>query len=313
MTGVIVVGADTASLRFVRYALGQPTIEVLGIVPRQVPADVLAYAFATDSAAAPFRGTVEVESRTLLLAGRHGRGGLRHDRIPIYDDVHDALASGRLTDCLVVGGDDEAGSPDVSGVRMVRLAEVPDPVQDTIAQVVSSVASLGHLRGAFASTTGAPEARVDNRGRLVASRGGRAGSSVSPVSRTGITLELRVGVPGFTDVTVTSLFLQFADPMERALVIRRLRSAARGPLAASIALADGPVGSNDVVGSTASVIDVGAVDVREDAVGLVLFTDTLAVRTRIACELVTGDKLVSSASGDAETSAASDRNPTETM
>lgn len=313
MTGVVVVGADTSSLRFVRHALGEPAIEVLGIVPSGVSDAELAYGFATDSATSPFRGTVETEPGSLVLAGRYGRGGLRHDRIPLYSSVADAVASSRRADCLVVGTHIRLDVAEADGLRCVTLAQVPDPVDDTVSQLVASLGPLGTLLGVFASTTGASTSRAGKRERLIAMRGSRAGTSVSPVDQADATLAMRVDAAGDGDVAVTTLFLQFAESVERDSVIRRLRSASRGALAASVRLVGGPVGSHDVAGSTTAVIDVGAVDVSANALGLALFTDVLAVRTRIACALVVNEAVAHSGSALLETSATSGRNATETM
>src|SRR5690606_32087293 len=105
----------------------------------------LAYAFVVDSAATAFRGTATYEDHTLVLAGRHGRGGLRHDNIPLHRSVADALSAGRQVDRVVVADDWADPVPDTDA-RVVRLDEIPDPVSDTVDRLAAALGRVAPVR-----------------------------------------------------------------------------------------------------------------------------------------------------------------------
>lgn len=285
MTNVVVAGTTPTSLHFLRQSLGQPTVEVVGLVTDDP--DEVAYAFVHDSAVTRFRGTATREADSLVLAGRHGRGGLRHDHIPLYASLDEALGNDRHVDCVVVA----EGWPDLGealDTPVVRLdVDVPDPLADVVARVGEALAALAPVTHLFVTAVGGANPGETERDLLWARRGNRAGLSSRPGGGVA-SLECQVVGDAAERVVVSSVFAVFGEPITEEAVRRRLRSAGRNSLADSVRQEEGPVGTFDVLGSSASVLDLGSLQVTSDAVSLALFTDPLAARTRLALAQVSG-------------------------
>ncbi|MBF4769353.1 hypothetical protein ISU10_16415 [Nocardioides agariphilus] len=285
MTNVVIAGITPASMHLLRFALSQPTIEVVGIVTRQ-PGDELTYGFVNDSAASQFRGTAAIEDEKLVLAGRHGRGGLRHDLIPVYAELAEALAAARSVDCVVLAGAwEETGDLDVP--KVVRLGSIADPVVDAVARVADALGRIGPVAHTFTATIGEANEGATQREQLVAARGVRAGDAVRPGQLAGgLSLDVIGAVPG--RALVTSVFLVLGAQTDEESVLRRLRAAGRGALADCVRQDPGPMGSADVVGSPVAVLDLSTLRVDDARIAFALFVDPLAARTRLACAAVTG-------------------------
>lgn len=286
MTNVVIAGVTPTSLHFLRQSLGQPTIELVGLVTSEP--DGVPYAVVNDSATTKFRGTAKLEGDSLVLAGRHGRGGLRHDHIPLFSQLGDALGNERTVDCVVVSEDWPDLGDDFS-VPVVRLdRDIPEPVADIVArvgEVLSTVAPLTHL---FVNTVGAANPGSTSRDQNWARRGDRAGKSSRVAERGSVTIEAQLVGADAERVAVCQLFGVFGETVAEDAVRRRLRSAGRNRLAECLVQEEGPVGTLDVLGSALSVLDLGSVSVTGDAVALTIFVDPLAVRTRLALAQVSG-------------------------
>lgn len=286
MTRVVVAGNTVRTRHFIRHALGQQTVEVVGIVD-DTPAEELTYGLVTDSGPSRFRGTVEFEEGALVLAGRHGRGGLRHDHIPLYDDLDAALGSAGDVDALVVAEDRAHDARGTERLTVVTLGEnVPSGLVDAVSRIAASLDATMPVRTALVSTAGAGNPTVTPRDRLVGLRGPRAGVAVRAGGWAAPSFELVGGADA--RVFVSSVFLVLAEETTEEAVLRKLRSAGRNVLAECLRQDPGPVASQDVVGSPMAVLDLSAVQVSGDVVALPLFVDPLAVEARLACDLVSG-------------------------
>jgi glyceraldehyde-3-phosphate dehydrogenase/erythrose-4-phosphate dehydrogenase len=284
MTKVVVAGNTVRTRHFIRYALGRQTVEVVGIVDDGPAAD-LSYGLLTDSGPSQFRGTVEVLDGALVLAGRHGRGGLRHDHIPLYDDVDKAMESAGHVDALVLSEDRADEIRESEGRTVVSLGRsVPNAVSDAVSRIAASLDSSMPVCKVLVSTTGAANPTATSRDRLVELRGARGGLAVRAAGWAAPSFEV-IGGPN-DRVSVSSVFLVLKEHATEDAVRRRLHSAGRRALAECQRQDAGPVTSSDVVGSAAAVLDLSAVQVIGDVVALPLFVDSLAVEARLACDLV---------------------------
>lgn len=285
MTTLVIGGATPATLHVLRYALGQPAIEVVGIATED-PGEVLAYRFVVDSAPTPFRGNATYKGDVLELAGRYGRGGLRHDHILVSTSLDSLIAGAREVDCLVLSETWPESGVDLGVRSVVRVgADVPDPVSDTVTRLADVLKVIAPIRQIFVSTSGRGNAAATPRESRLAARGNRVGSAAA-VGRAGGPVALDIIEPLPARVFVTSTFIEFSEPVSDDALRRRLRSAGRGVLAGHIRQDEGPVGAQDVVGSPVSVLDVGTLHITDQTAAFAFFTDPIAVSTRLVVDLV---------------------------
>lgn len=281
MTRVVVAGNTVRTRHFIKHALGEQDVEVVALVGD--PADpTLGYGFVVDSGAAQFRGTAEIEGGTLVLAGRHGRGGLRHDKVPIFPDVSSALSVGEV-DAVVVG-DELPDETEADGVRVIRLGtDVPRASTDAAARVIGALSGLSGVVASTVTVVGATNPVDSARDRLLAVREHRGGIAVRPGPDGSVEVLGDLG-----RVAVLALSVVLEDPITIEAVQRRLRSAGRRELADSVRQLAGPIASRDVEGAAVAVLDLSAVQVSGQVVSVPLFVDALLYEARVASALARG-------------------------
>ncbi|MEZ7004327.1 hypothetical protein [Streptomyces sp. AD55] len=310
MTRVLVAGISPKTRYAIRQALGHQQIEIVGILD-DGDRDLLAYGLATDSGPTPFKGSIDVGDDAVTLSGRYGRGGLRHDTIPLLTGDGTGARAGSLADLpqvdAVLTAEDRTvplpaslmsdGPPVVrfagpDGAGHDRATTVPAAHLTAVACLVGALRPLGEVEAVVHTTTGvsgpSPDTRRDRR---LALRGSASGTSTRPsaalpgtaASLPAVGTEI-LGPP--TEVTVTVLSLVLRAATEAVQAVRRVKSETRGALKGVLELRDGPVATGDVLGSPAAVVDASSVVVNGRSISLTLHTHTRSFEAARACALL---------------------------
>ncbi len=299
MARVVILGNTPATRYFLRQGLGVQQVEVVGFAPGPDRGD-LAYGLEYGSGASRFRGTVDVREDAVVLAGRYGRGGLRHDTIALLggDDIPPEASA---PDAIVIAADWDReipadlrkASPRLIAFGTPPVPDAPDlvhvrPATTWAAQAIAAaIQPLSPISTASVTTWGGAGDRRSPRSASLTARGNAPGQAVHPwaadLGTVGL-LGMDVGPDAGGDVTTSVLHLGLEAETEADAVIRRLKSAARR---ARLDLRTGPVGSRDAWGSPAPVIDLSAVRAAGRSVVVPYFCDARTVEAALACDLVT--------------------------
>lgn len=306
MTQVLVVGLSPKTRYAIRQALGHQQIEIAGILD-DGDRELLRYGLATDSGPTPFKGSIDVGDDSVTLSGRYGRGGLRHDTVPLLtgDAVRSPadtapvdvvlLAEGwsaPVPPSLLTGGPAVVQFGDPTGAAGDAATSVPAAHLTAVACLVGALKPLGEAEAVVHTTTGVSGPSPDTgRGRMLDLRGAASGTGTRPsAALPGAAASLPVvgtdvlGLP--SEVTTTTVCLVLPAATEAAQVVRRLKSEARGALKGVLETRVEPVTGNDVLGSPAAVVDASSVVVNGRSVGLTIHTHTRSFEAARACELL---------------------------
>lgn len=301
MARVVVLGNTAATRHFLRQGLGIQQLEFTGLAAGP-DRDLLAYGFEYGSGASRFRGTVEVRDDAVVLAGRYGRGGLRHDTIPFLDPgaADDPATAAAKPDVVVVGEawDGPVPAPLLEPApRLVRFGPPGPVLPDAVAvpaavawaanTVVDAVRPLAAVTAASVVAVGTEPASGTGRVAALAVRGGAPGRVCHPWPAGPDPAVAGVDVVGGAPEPVATAVVQLAveQPVEAAAVARRLAAAARRT---RLEVRPGPLGSADALGSAAGLVDASAVAVAGRAVVVAVHCDVLTLRAALACDLATG-------------------------
>ncbi len=300
MARVVILGNTPSTRFFLRQGLGVQQIEIVGFAPG-ADRDHLPYAIEYGSGTSRFKGTAEIQEDVLVLAGRYGRGGLRHDRIPLLD-AGTGDVGGPAPDVVVLSEDWEGrvpagllkssprligfgGVPHMGELDLVRVRPAPLWAVQTI---VSALYQLSEVTSVSVTSRGGTSGLPSRRSALLAARGDLPGQVCHPWTAT---LDPGIGVLG-TDVveessdrvTTSVLHVTLEQKTGQDQVLRRLKSAARR---ARLDLRTGPVGGRDASGLPSVVIDLSAVQVDARSITVPFFCDSRTVEAALACDLVT--------------------------
>jgi hypothetical protein len=304
MARVVILGNTPATRYFLRQGLGVQQVEVVGLAPGPDRGN-LAYDYEYGSAASRFRGTVEVREDAVVLAGRYGRGGLRHDTIALFDGA-DVPPEASAPDAVVIAPDWDReipadllkASPRLIAFGTPRIPGAPDlthvppatlwTARTIAAAIRSPIATASLTTWGGAATWGGTGEPGSARAASLRSRGNAVGQAAHPWTAD-LNGNALVGIDlgpasGDDDVTTSVLHLGLAEETDADAVLRRLKSAARR---SRLDLRTDPVGSRDASGSPAPVIDCSAVRASGRSVVVPFFCDARTVEASLACDLVT--------------------------
>ncbi|SDS52844.1 hypothetical protein [Jiangella sp. DSM 45060] len=302
MTRVVVLGDTAATRYFLRQGLSIQQLEFVGLATGP-DRERLAYGFEYGSAASRFKGTVEVGADAVVLAGRYGRGGLRHDTIPFLDVLGAAPGEPVAPDVVVLAADWDRPLPEwltSSAPRVVRFGR-PTPVAAAVApeavvvpaavgwvagEIAAAVRPLSAVTAAAVVAVGAADPAGDpDRDSALAARGGAAGAVVSPWPAADGVAGATVADGAVRAVATAVLHLAVEEPVESAAVVRRITSTARRT---RLDVRSGPAGGADALGSADALVDASAVTASGRSVVVPFHCDVLTLEAALACDVATG-------------------------
>lgn len=297
MTRVVVLGDTAATRYFLRQGLSIQQLEFVGLATGP-DRERLAYGFEYGSAASRFKGTVEVGADAVVLAGRYGRGGLRHDTIPFLD-VLGTPGDPVKPDVVVLAEDWDRPLPGwltESAPRVVRFGRptsvvpeavvVPPAVGWVAGEIAAAVRPLSAVTAAaVVAVGGAGPAAGPDRAAAVAARGGAAGAVVDPWSAGDGVVGATVADGAQRAVATAVLHLAVEEPVEAAAVVRRITSTARRT---RLDVRPGPAGGADALGSADALVDASAVTAAGRSVVVPFHCDVRTLEAALACDVVAG-------------------------
>ncbi|WP_053204243.1 hypothetical protein [Jiangella muralis] len=296
MTRVVVLGDTAATRYFLRQGLSIQQLEFVGLATGP-DRERLAYGFEYGSAASRFKGTVEVGADAVVLAGRYGRGGLRHDTIPFLDM---AASAGEPVkpDVVVLAADWDRPLPGwltESAPRVVRFGRptsvapeavvVPPAVGWVAGEIAAAIRPLSAVTAAAVLVDGGGVDGDPDRAAALAARGGAAGAVVDPWSAGDDIVAATVADGAPRAVATAVLHLAVEEPVEAAAVVRRITSAARRT---RLDVRPGPAGGADALGSAGALVDASAVTAAGRSVVVPFHCDVRTLEAALACDVTTG-------------------------
>ncbi len=232
-----------------------------------------------------------------MLAGRYGRGGLRHDTIPFLD-VAAPAGEPVEPDVVVLAADWDRPLPGwltESAPRVVRFGRpasvapeavvVPPAVGWAAEEIAAAVRPLSAVAAAAVVAVGGGSGADPDRASALAARGGAAGAVVSPWPAADGVAGVTVVDGAERAVATAVLHLAVEEPVEAAAVVRRITSAARRT---RLDVRPGPAGGADALGSADALVDASAVTAAGRSVVVPFHCDVRTLEAALACDLATG-------------------------